>query len=237
MNHWVIPDIHGCYKTLKNLVEKQIVPSKEDTITFLGDYIDRGPESKKVIDYIMELQNEIPNINCLRGNHEEYMLESFHAAQNKKWHSIFTGNNTFGLWKSVGGNDTLKSFNVKKITDVPKEYIVWLENLKYYVITDNFIIVHAGLNFEKEDPFSDITAMTNLRNFDVDKAKIGNRRVIHGHVPLSFDFIESLVENTNSPFIAIDNGCYHRDKANMGSLLALEINSLRLVKQHNIDII
>ena len=79
--------------------------------------------------------------------------------------------------------------------------------------------------------------MTNLRNFDVDKAKIGNRRVIHGHVPLSLDFIESLVENTNSPFIAIDNGCYHRDKANMGSLLALEINSLRLVKQHNIDII
>lgn len=237
MNHWVIPDIHGCYKTLKLLVEKKIIPTKEDTITFLGDYIDRGPDSKKVIDYIMMLQLEFPNINCLRGNHEEYMIESFYAEQNKKWYSFFIGNNTVGLWKSVGGNDTLKSFKVKKIKDIPKKYIDWLENLKYYILTDNFIIVHAGLNFKIEDPFSDKLAMTSLRDFEVDMKKTGQRRIIHGHVPLSIEFIESLIADKTSPYIAIDNGCYHRNKANMGSLVALEINSLQIANQHNIDII
>ncbi len=237
MNHWVIPDIHGCFLTLKSLVEKKIIPTKEDTITFLGDYIDRGPRSKQVIDYIIDLEHNFPNINCIRGNHEEFMIEAYYSEQNKKWHSVFGRNENLGLWKSVGGSQTLKSFGITKAKDIPKKYIDWLEKLKFYVETEKFIIVHAGLNFEVEDPFSDKIAMTSLRNFDVDLIKTGNRRVIHGHVPLSIDFIESLIENEKSPYIAIDNGCYNRDKVNMGNLLALEINSLRVVKQHNIDII
>ncbi len=237
MNHWVIPDIHGCYKTLKSLIEKQIIPTKEDTITFLGDYIDRGPYSKQVIDYIMKIQLDFPNINCLRGNHEEYMIESYHAETNKKWYSFYKKNHILKLWKSVGGDQTLKSFDVKRTKDISKKYIDWLDNLKYFLLTDNFIIVHAGLNFEKDNPFSDKLSMTSLRDFKVDMQKTGNRRIIHGHVPLSIEFIKSLVADKNSPFIAIDNGCYHRNKTNMGNLVALEINSLQIVSQHNIDII
>lgn len=237
MKHWVIPDLHGCYKTLKSLVENKIIPTKEDTITFLGDYIDRGPYSQKVIDYIMGLQKEFPNINCLRGNHEEYMIEAYHVEKNKKWLSFLSSNPVLGLWKSVGGDQTLKSFEVKKVSDIAPKYFEWLEALKYYVITENYIIVHAGLNFEIDDPFSDKLSMTTLRDFKVNSEKIGHRRIIHGHVPLSIEFIESLILDKTSPYIAIDNGCYHRNKTNMGSLLALEINTLTYVLQRNIDII
>lgn len=237
MNHWVIPDIHGCHKTLKSLIENHISPSKEDTITFLGDYVDRGPHSKKVMSYIMKLQKEFLNVNCLRGNHEEYMLEAYRREKNRKWYHLFPDKSALKLWKSVGGKQTLRSFKVKRPLDIPEKYIKWLENLKYYVLTDKYVIVHAGLNFEIEDPFSDKLAMIQLRNFKVKPEKIGNRKIIHGHVPLSLDFILSTIEDENSPYIALDNGCYRRSKVGMGSLLALEINSLRIVSQVNIDII
>ena len=53
---WIIPDIHGCVLTLKTLIENQIEPDKNDQLIFIGDYIDRGPDSKGVIDYIMNLE-------------------------------------------------------------------------------------------------------------------------------------------------------------------------------------
>ena len=56
-NRWVIPDVHGNLITLKYLIENRIALSKSDELYFLGDYIDRGPDSKGVIDFIMSLQN------------------------------------------------------------------------------------------------------------------------------------------------------------------------------------
>ena len=55
---WVIPDIHGCINTLKQLIETGIMPTKEDELYFLGDYIDRGPDGRGVIDYIMSMQSQ-----------------------------------------------------------------------------------------------------------------------------------------------------------------------------------
>ncbi|MGN6645368.1 MAG: metallophosphoesterase, partial [Cytophaga sp.] len=49
---FVIADIHGCFKTLKALIEDQLQPTNEDQFIFLGDYIDRGPDSKSVINYL-----------------------------------------------------------------------------------------------------------------------------------------------------------------------------------------
>ena len=68
-NRWVIPDIHGCSKTLKCLIENNINLSKEDSVYFLGDYIDRGYDSKGVIDYIMSLQDSGYDIHCLITYH------------------------------------------------------------------------------------------------------------------------------------------------------------------------
>ena len=64
-NRWVIPDIHGHIKTLKSLIEDRIALSKSDVIYFLGDYIDRGPDSKSVIDFIMSLQDSGFDVNCI----------------------------------------------------------------------------------------------------------------------------------------------------------------------------
>ena len=82
--HWVISDIHGCLFTLRSLIETKIKPSANDELIFLGDYIDRGPESKGVIDYIINLKNQGIETVCLKGNHEEYMLSAYEAEKDVK---------------------------------------------------------------------------------------------------------------------------------------------------------
>jgi len=69
-----IGDIHGHFDKLTRLLD-QVTPTPEDRLVFLGDYIDRGPASKGVVDYLMELSREFPLTVFLRGNHEQMMLD------------------------------------------------------------------------------------------------------------------------------------------------------------------
>ena len=76
---WIIPDIHGCLKTLKVLLENQLKITKNDKVYFLGDYIDRGPDGKGVLDYLMRLKEEEYDIYCIKGNHEDLCVKAFEA--------------------------------------------------------------------------------------------------------------------------------------------------------------
>jgi len=130
---WVIPDIHGYAQTLQALLD-QIRPSKTDHLIFLGDYIDRGPNSKGVIDIIRKLQNSGHKVTALLGNHEEFLLKSLHLAQNKKgFLSAFKPNKVKKEWMEFGGKDTLKSFGTKRIENITQDYIDWMKKLEYYI--------------------------------------------------------------------------------------------------------
>ena len=72
---YVISDIHGCYNTFKRLVEEVIGLTKSDWLFLLGDYIDRGPSSKDVLDYILDLKESGYSLFPLRGNHEDDLLD------------------------------------------------------------------------------------------------------------------------------------------------------------------
>ena len=236
VKHWVIPDIHGCSKTIRALINEQIKPSKHDWLYFLGDYIDRGPDAKGVIDFILSLQEQEYNIRTIRGNHEDYMLRIYNNQKvPRKFLGIPTGDKLKKEWYKFGGKETLASFNIKDVKEMPKKYLEWFENLEYYIILDDYILVHAGLNFDIEDPFEDPHGMMWIKEFKVDRNKIGNRKVIHGHVPVSLDFI-SLVKSADSfDFIDLDNGVYMDGKESFGNLVALELTNLELVVQHNLD--
>ncbi|MCJ8277615.1 MAG: serine/threonine protein phosphatase, partial [Bdellovibrionales bacterium] len=70
---FAIGDIHGCAEELNKLIS--LLPlNSEDTLVFLGDYIDRGPNSKKVVDIILDLKKNY-NVICLKGNHEAMINE------------------------------------------------------------------------------------------------------------------------------------------------------------------
>lgn len=227
---WVIADVHGCAKSLQHLIEEQIGLGLKDELYLLGDYIDRGPDSKGVIDYIMDLQAKSYQVFPIKGNHEDVLLRC-HAHELTKPQPIGLYELKDG-WLYFGGKATLKSFGVKDILDIPPKYISFMENLPYYYELEHFVLCHAGLNFDLEDPFSDKLSMLWIKDYRIDKAKIQNRRLIHGHVPHALSTILSNISQADT--ISLDNGCVY-DKKGKGNLIALELNTLELKVQPNLD--
>lgn len=231
-NRWVVPDIHGCLNTLKSLIENRINLSKSDAIYFLGDYIDRGPDSKGVIDYIMSLQNAGYEIHCLRGNHEDYCLRAWEADKKR----FMFRSNIEKDWRKNGASSTLDSFGVKRPRNIDEKYINWIKKTEYYIELDDCILVHAGMNFNISNPFEDTSSMMWIRNFKVDPNKVGGKKVIHGHVPVEMSLIDLFVQSEGYNFLALDNGIYYRNKDGFGNLLAYNLDTKEIAIQYNIDL-
>ncbi|MDD2622949.1 MAG: metallophosphoesterase [Bacteroidales bacterium] len=236
-NQWVIPDVHGCYYTLKSLVENHIRLTRDDELYLLGDLIDRGKYSKQVLDYLMDLEKQGYSIKPVRGNHEAYFLSAYQSELTHK--KTFFGKShskEFMFWYRVGGKESLESFQVDNIQDISPSYVKWIEKMPYYYILNRFIIVHAGLNFTIENPLQDKYYMLNATHFQVIPEKIGHKIIIHGHIPLSMDGIDTLLkEKEMYHYICIDNGCYYEQEDAYGSLLALNLQNMELLSQVNID--
>jgi serine/threonine protein phosphatase 1 len=233
---WVIPDIHGCLLTLTTLIEYQIKPEKEDTLIFIGDYIDRGPDSKGVIDYIMKLEGEGYTIRKLMGNHEDYAITAWEEDQDvKSFLGIRPKTKTQKEWEVYGGKQTLQSFEADRPRDIPEHYISWMKSLEYYIELDRYILVHAGMNFELDNPFEDRYSMIWIREYEIKSEKIGHKKIIHGHVPVNLELIDMAINTPDSKFIDLDNGIYFSNRAGYGNLIALELNTMEYVVQSLMD--
>ena len=217
-----IGDIHGCTKTFRKLVLEKLHLSKEDTLYLIGDYINKGPDSKGVLDFIFELRKLGFTIKCLRGNHEQYLIDGL----NSPWEE-----ETFKL---RGGKETLESFDVKSIEKIPQVYLDFILALPFYFELEKCLLVHAGLDFALDDPYIDSFSMLNIREMIIDPAKTGGRKIIHGHVPIPIETIEKSLLEKNS-HISIDGGCVYRHLPNMSNLVALDLVSEKLFIQKNID--
>jgi serine/threonine protein phosphatase 1 len=221
---FAITDIHGCAQTFKLLVEKVICLNKSDKLYLLGDYIDRGPDSKGVLDYILMLSENGYQIFALKGNHEEMLLRAYESEQ------------FLELWLLNGGVSTLISFNASSINDLPYKYINFLKALPYYYVTDDFILVHAGLNFNRSNPLEDIESMLWQRNFEVDLKKTQGRNIIHGHTPVSLIEIQkNIIDLKVKHKINLDNGCVYGLGDFYGNLCALELETLKIYFHPNSD--
>ncbi len=234
---WVIPDLHGCVKSLQALIENKIKPSKSDKIFFLGDYIDRKFDAKGVLDYIMHLESSGYKVFPLRGNHEEYLLMAYEAQKRLKRKFFFwkEKNLVYEQWVQHGGKETLKSFGADNPAQIPEKYVLWLQSLKHYFEEDDYVIVHAGLNFDRRDPFEDKHAMLWSGSFRPMPEKINNRTIVHGHVPVSIGFLKNVLKNPEIKVIPLDNGCHLKNREGMGSLVALELESRELLIQPCMD--
>ncbi|MEI2696537.1 MAG: metallophosphoesterase [Saprospiraceae bacterium] len=153
---FAIGDIHGCNKTFKKLLLEVLKLKKQDQLVLLGDYIDRGPDSLGVIQTILKLQNAGYTVHCLRGNHEQLMMDST------------TNVTAYFQWLFNGGEQTMTSFNKTRFQDFPEVYIDFFNSTKHYLEMDQYILVHAGLNFKNEDLFKDQEAMLWIRKFKID---------------------------------------------------------------------
>lgn len=132
---FAIGDIHGSLVALKTLLE-MIVPTAKDKLIFLGDYINRGDDSKGVLDTLMNLPDSCQVVTIM-GNHELMMLDGLKYPD------------AFNFWLRVGGDKTLQSFGLLPLRHeclhLPFHYISFLKNLKAYYETDDFIFCHASI--------------------------------------------------------------------------------------------
>ena len=227
MSTWAITDIHGCAYTFESLL-RTIDFTREDTLFLLGDYIDRGPRSKDVLDTILRLRKDGYTVECLLGNHDWVMLHALDEPNTKEAHN----------WKNrFGGHETLRSFGTTSEQGIDTQYINLLQSMDYYREYKNLILVHAGLNLDIHDPLADRDAMLWIRYGDqkVSRAWLKERIIVHGHTPHARHRIRRQVdERAEHPVIGIDNGCVYQH-AGMNHLCALELDTLELVFERNVD--
>jgi serine/threonine protein phosphatase 1 len=218
-----ISDIHGFSSTFRSLIDR-VGLLKDDQLIILGDCIDRGPDSKGVLDIIIKLQTDGYKVNCIMGNHEEMLLKA-HYSPSQSDH-----------WFLNGGDVTLKSFGVKQAKDIPPKYISFFESLDYEYQTSNAIFVHAGLNMLNENPFQDEYSKLWIFNWydQINFNWLKHRKIIHGHVFRSQYEIEKSLENIDEfPVMSIDNGCFV-NKSGFGQLCALDLTNRKLYFNRNI---
>ena len=139
MDIYAVGDIHGCLDHLERLLAEVQPDLERDVLLFVGDYIDRGPDSRKVVDYIIELQQKYPpeRIICLKGNHEIMFLDFLQGWEREMF--LFNGGES--TIRSYWGNnwDSLPQLLL------PPEHEQFYQDLRPYYETPDYIFVHGGL--------------------------------------------------------------------------------------------
>lgn len=219
MARYAIGDVHGCLATLRALFEDRLAVSKSDLVVLLGDYVDRGPESRGVLDYVRTLQEEY-NVVTLRGNHDDMLVRGRFSTYWSRVH------------RSNGGLTALWSFGIEDHRDIPLEYCDMIDLMPLYHVTDEYAFVHGSLNMKLDDPYADLEAMLWERRDDDDVDHEG-RRVVCGHTPTRLDVIRERIDYGSK--VILDNGCVYAGRPDMGNLVALDLDRLVLHVQENID--
>lgn len=175
---YVIGDIHGCLDELARLIDK--LPLEPlDRVIFLGDYIDRGPNSKAVVSYLIDLQQNCRSeLVFLKGNHEDMFLS--YMGFPGKYGDMFLYN---------GGGATLASYGAGPhnqadiLLVIPPPHIKFLKDLKNYYLADRFLCVHAGVNPKKSLELQEEDEMLWIRDEFILNRHDLPYTVLFGHTP------------------------------------------------------
>lgn len=224
----VVGDVHGCARTLTALLEEEIRITPGDRLFLLGDLISKGPDVPGVLAYLEALEARGIATTVIRGNHEAALL----AAQAE-------GGSQLKSHLERTGNEALLAPDKPVRLDPRWERII--AGSVHFVSLPDALLVHAGFNFSRKDPFTPHREMFEMREFVYDEEKAGGRPVVFGHVrtPLS-EIIEALVNN--APTVPLDNGAVGASSrkpfkvSEYGNLCCLDLESWSLHVQPNRDV-
>ncbi len=222
----VIPDIHGCAKTFRLLIDK-IGLTHDDHLFLLGDYINRGEDSAGVLDFIFELQDADFQVFPLMGNHEFALLDTLARYERKQF--------VYFISKMSKAGDLLAEDGTVK----PK-YLAFFQKLHYRFELPDFHLVHAGFDCQSEQPLERYSAMLEVRNVPQILEKLNGKRVVHGHQPTYLDTIYEAIHH-NLSAIPLDNGAVYAlrqkhpilDTQKLGNLIALNLDNFEITIQKN----
>ena len=221
---FVIGDIHGDLLALEALFAKLPPLDADDTLVFLGDYVDRGPNARGVVERVRRIIAESPTRTiCLRGNHEDKWIQSF--AKPDLPFLIQWGNGCAATFRSYTGGaplseeETLEIPEIQRMLQVsdwlPADVVAWMDSLPLWYEDDHALYVHAGLEGEgsvwkhpsqcSPKPLLWMREPGFFRNYS-------GKRLCFGHTPVSELPIEHEGADPNDVWIrgdliGLDTGC------------------------------
>ncbi|BAZ37404.1 metallophosphoesterase [Calothrix sp. NIES-4101] len=212
----IIGDIHGYYRGLMSLLDA-IAPTSTDEIYFLGDLIDRGPQSAQVVEFVIHNQYK-----CLLGNHEQILLNVLAE--------IDDPSPMVQTWLSSGGQATIASY---KQAIIPYEHVEWFANLPTYLDLGDIWLVHAGI-----DPKIPLAKQTSeqfcwVRDefHSIQEPFFPDKVIITGHtITFTMPGVKPGQLAQGRGWLDIDTGAYH---PRSGWLTGLDINN-SMVYQVNV---
>ncbi len=196
-NIFVFGDIHGCAAELEALISR-LPLTLDSTLVFLGDYVDRGSNSREVIEMILTLKR-LYNVVALKGNHEELFLKYLFEPHTQE----------AGMFIFNGGSATIASYtNANGIIEIPPEHVEFLKSLQYFHQTATHFFVHAGV---PDEPLEELTAeehghhMLWIRQEFLKSKFRWSKMIVHGHTPMQN--VELLKNRIN-----LDTACVYGNK-------------------------
>mgnify|MGYP004704336383 CR=1 FL=1 len=206
-----IGDIHGCNGLLKRLLDQIRIEPLADTLICIGDYLDRGPEVRGVIDTLLELKETGANLICLKGNHESMFLNYYLEGKDE------------GLFLINGGQSTLDSYGISRDDarngrGFPENHLRFLTSLPLSHEAGEYFFVHAGLRPGIALTDQSPEDLLWIRYEFIDSDWDFGRTVVFGHTSLS----QPLLEKNK---IGIDTGAVYG-----GRLTCIELPSRRIIQ-------
>ena len=238
MSRIILTDVHGCYKTLLALVAK--LPTGIP-LTFAGDLIDRGPDSRKVIEFVKNGGHD-----CVLGNHEVMMINELKIKENSDGSEVldpysYSPHSPIGIWGMNGGDTTVDSYSIgngKHDIAAIKEHAEWLNTLPHYLeypdLKDaqdrHLLVTHSTAAYVWDDVPRDSAQFKDnvLWERTPFPAKIDGIFNVYGHTP------QKNGATVKDHFACIDGGCYVKRQP-YGKLFALQWPEMVLFSQDNVE--
>jgi len=194
---YAVGDVHGRHDLLTGLLAKleRHAAGRPYRLVFLGDYIDRGPDSAAVLATVRTLQERAPGqVTCLKGNHEAMLLEVLEDRRKTPW------------WIQNGGDAALNSFGVADPGKIPADLIAWIRGLPTLHEDERRYYVHAGFRpgmpAHESDDHTRVWIREPFLSADFDFGK----HVVHGHTPLQSARPDERRHRTNLDTAAVYGG-------------------------------
>ena len=171
---YAVGDIHGSLDMVKALIDacRQHAGGGALQFVFLGDYIDRGPDSAGVIRFMMRLQDELQDrLIALRGNHEAFVL------------GLLDGSVPREIWLRNGGVETLASYGARDAAELPRAHLDWMRSLRLSYDDGRRFFAHAGVDPQQPLAAQAESVLLWIREPFLSHTGDFGRLIVHGHTP------------------------------------------------------
>jgi len=182
-----VGDIHGCHGKLERLLDRLPFLPERDTLVFLGDYIDRGPQTREVIEALIGLKHRWPATVFLLGNHELALLEYARLDDPNL--------DMLRSLRPLGVEETLASYGhadlglLKRLAFLPREHREFLEGLQPFHRDGKHLFVHAGVLPGQRPEDTPVEHLVSVRHRFLEHRSAQDDVVVFGHTPFETPFL------------------------------------------------